>query len=449
MLGKSYFFEQLMAVMYRQGQYSSAPLFNAEIRRGRLVRAAFVTAAMVVLAACTATGPAKMSEAEISKEASFQRQLALEEQVDSQRRIERVSFRLMKAAADFCGEPKEIGYGFTVANKYSFGEEMVTAAQELFGLDSSARVLTVTPGSPAFEAGLTEGDIVSWIDSSPVIRGKKSVTDVARILEKAGSRGVTLQIRGPNPRRVQLSPAEVCGYPVEIMNSDKVNAYSDGQRIKVTKGMLWFVHEDAELAMVLAHELAHNIMGHAGTFRGMFENKKSREADADYVGLYIMARADFEIESAPNFWQRIAAAFPRMIGSSASHPIMPYRIVALRKTKKEIRDRETSGLPLVPRYVVNLPLAETTAVLPDHPDVATRLDNLYHAQGRYTEAEPLYQRSLTILEKALGPEHPHVATSLGNCALLVRKKGRAKEVDQMEARAKAIQARCAETNPPN
>ena len=36
---------------------------------------------------------------------------------------------------------------------------------------------------------------------------------------------------------------------------------------------------------------------------------------------------------------------------------------------------------------------------PNHPDVATSLNNLarlYYAHGRYAEAEPLYKRSLGI-----------------------------------------------------
>ena len=37
-------------------------------------------------------------------------------------------------------------------------------------------------------------------------------------------------------------------------------------------------------------------------------------------------------------------------------------------------------------------------------------------QGRYPEAEPLLKRSLAILEKALGPDHPNVAASLYNLA---------------------------------
>ncbi len=59
--------------------------------------------------------------------------------------------------------------------------------------------------------------------------------------------------------------------------------------------------------------------------------------------------------------------------------------------------------------------------------MATSLNNLaalYHAQGRYAEAEPLYNRALAILEKALGPGHPLVATSLNNLAELYKAQGR-------------------------
>ncbi len=76
--------------------------------------------------------------------------------------------------------------------------------------------------------------------------------------------------------------------------------------------------------------------------------------------------------------------------------------------------------------------------------MATSLNNLavlYKAQGRYAEAEPLYQRALVIWEKAPGPEHPNVAQSLENYAALLRKTGRSDEATKMEARAKAIRAK--------
>ena len=50
-------------------------------------------------------------------------------------------------------------------------------------------------------------------------------------------------------------------------------------------------------------------------------------------------------------------------------------------------------------------------------------------QGRYAEAEPLYKRSLAIGEKALGPEHPHVSTSLNNLAELYLAQGRYAEAE--------------------
>ena len=42
------------------------------------------------------------------------------------------------------------------------------------------------------------------------------------------------------------------------------------------------------------------------------------------------------------------------------------------------------------------------------------LAELYRTQGKYADAEPLYQRALATQEKALGPEHPNVALSLNN-----------------------------------
>ena len=55
--------------------------------------------------------------------------------------------------------------------------------------------------------------------------------------------------------------------------------------------------------------------------------------------------------------------------------------------------------------------------------LATTLNSLamlYHAQGKYAEAEPLYLRALAIMEKALGPDHPNVATTLETYAALLR-----------------------------
>ncbi|OBQ14090.1 MAG: hypothetical protein AN482_02890, partial [Anabaena sp. LE011-02] len=53
----------------------------------------------------------------------------------------------------------------------------------------------------------------------------------------------------------------------------------------------------------------------------------------------------------------------------------------------------------------------------DHPDVASSLNNLaglYYSQGKYNEAEPLYQQALNIFEQRLGVDHPHTIIVRGN-----------------------------------
>ncbi len=70
------------------------------------------------------------------------------------------------------------------------------------------------------------------------------------------------------------------------------------------------------------------------------------------------------------------------------------------------------------------------------PRLATSLNNLaalYHAQGKYAQAEPLQRRALAILEKTQGPEHPNVASSLNNLAELYREQGKYEQAKPLAA----------------
>jgi CHAT domain-containing protein len=67
------------------------------------------------------------------------------------------------------------------------------------------------------------------------------------------------------------------------------------------------------------------------------------------------------------------------------------------------------------------------ALGPDHPDVAASLNGLavlYRSQGRYADAEPLFQRALSIREKALGADHPDVSEPLNNLVYLYNLQAR-------------------------
>ena len=71
----------------------------------------------------------------------------------------------------------------------------------------------------------------------------------------------------------------------------------------------------------------------------------------------------------------------------------------------------------------------------------TFASGVLYQQGKYAEAEPLARKAVTLREQALGPEHPELAKSLEEYALVLRKLKREAEADAAEARAKAIRAK--------
>ena len=164
-----------------------------------------------------------------------------------------------------------------------------------------------------------------------------------------------------------------------------INAFADGTRIYVTRAMLHFAQSDDELALVLAHEYAHNMMGHiasqqqnamigsvAGTLvdalassqgintGGGFSKfggqaaaiKYSRdfEKEADYVGMYVMARMNRNYHSAPEMWRILSIREPQAIYVSTTHPSNPERFVGMEKFAREIDYKKQSGQPLLPNF---------------------------------------------------------------------------------------------------
>ena len=189
--------------------------------------------------------------------------------------------------------------------------------------------------------------------------------------------------RDGKPAVLHVVPVNGCDYPVEIALVEDINAAADGERVMVTRGMMRFVENDAELALVVAHEIAHNAMGHmdaktqnaaagaagglvldilaaavgvntGGAFMRTGLNAASGaysvefEQEADYVGLYIMARAGAPIREAPQFWRRMATTNPATVEAAGTHPTSPARFVALEQTVTEIEYKVATAAELVP-----------------------------------------------------------------------------------------------------
>lgn len=93
-----------------------------------------------------------------------------------------------------------------------------------------------------------------------------------------------------------------------------------------------------------------------------------------------------------------------------------------------------------PLYIRALAIFEK-ALGPEHPDVVSSVYNLaelYYVLGRYAEAEPLLERALAIIKHARGPNHRSVAAILNNLAGLYKAQGRSAEAEQLQKRALRI-----------
>jgi tetratricopeptide (TPR) repeat protein len=80
----------------------------------------------------------------------------------------------------------------------------------------------------------------------------------------------------------------------------------------------------------------------------------------------------------------------------------------------------------------------------DHPHVATDLNNravLLKQMGRLEEAMPLYEEAEKIDRRTFGNDHPYVAIDLNNRAMLLRRMGKKEEANRLGLEALAIYER--------
>ena len=161
--------------------------------------------------------------------------------------------------------------------------------------------------------------------------------------------------------------------------------------------------------------------------------KSIASTGGDVLRRYVpLARAEYE----QGHYPAAESALRKVLAVHNDDPIVLNNLGLALEAQAEYGEAE-------PLYQRALKIDEK-ALGPEHPDVATDLNNLallYDDQGKYAEAEPLYQRALKIDEKALGPEHPTVALYAGNLAATLRKLGRDSEARVYEDKAAAIRAK--------
>lgn len=217
---------------------------------------------------------------------------------------------------------------------------------------------------------------------------------------------------------VRNSDAQV-PFTIKIIDTDDINAFAlPGGFFYVDSGLILAADNEAELAGVMSHEIAHVAACHAAReiSRGQLMNlasiplifvgggigyaiqnvaglampmgflkfTRNFESEADYLGIQYLYRAGYDPQALTAFFEKVKALEKHKPGSLAkafdTHPQTPDRI---EKTQQEINT-------LLP------PLAEYKVDTSDFEDVKTRLSELEnrHKLGSGSEADrPTLRRS--------------------------------------------------------
>jgi len=291
--------------------------------------------------------------------------------VSMQRRLQDVALPLLVAAADSCPFEQESTYGFFLHDEPSQKGAPPQANQSV---DSKAVVAYVHPQMGAASAGLVVGDRVVTVNAKSVEgEGADMIMRMVRRLTTARIQPLQLVVkRGEEPRTVTMWAVPACQFSLQLINSEIINGVSNGHQVGVTTAAMRVFFWDDELAWILAHEIAHNILNHVqnaklqamlNTFLGATVGSsapvanapepRSLEAQADYVGAYLMARAGFDLDAIRRVWSRLREFESRQTQSgqamAKTHPTTAERLAAFEDTLKEMDAKRRRGESMHPR----------------------------------------------------------------------------------------------------
>jgi len=165
---------------------------------------------------------------------------------------------------------------------------------------------------------------------------------VERVERVSGKVARTVEIE-PLAREINL---RIANYPFEweysVIVSGHINAFClPGGKIGVLTGLLELVENDDQLAAVISHEVAHVVARHAserlararslGTGLFALSFNREQESEADHIGVFLMAFADYEPNQAIRFWRLMAntSRGPQLPEVLSDHPADRRRIAQL------------------------------------------------------------------------------------------------------------------------
>lgn len=299
-------------------------------------------------------------------------------------RVDSIAFRIRTANVAACKDRIAAQIGLTAATPRSLPRKYQSYAAEALSIGwARPTAISVVEGSPAAQAGLIAGDEIIALNGELIPTWGTANWMWRKIAEKGTDTVRVDTRRDGTDRTVTVKPVMGCSIPIEYRVDETANAAASDFKIVINSGFLALTQNDAELAMVIGHELAHSNLGHldkgrwnillgatagaaidigiyaggvstGGAFRRQFAGlgalaySASFEREADYVGTYYAARAGYDTKGTEGIWRRMSMIDPGSILKARTHPINAVRVVQIQKTTAEIEDKKRRGLPLNP-----------------------------------------------------------------------------------------------------
>ncbi|HEX9105906.1 MAG TPA: hypothetical protein VF832_01730, partial [Longimicrobiales bacterium] len=192
------------------------------------------------------------------------REQALLDAVSEQTRLDGIAWAILSSATPLC-PPDAVRprLGLRAATAWDYAPAWRDAAANALGLRDSLTVIAVVPGSPAALAHIRAGDWLVRIGETLLAPGAGATAlyrdSLGKLLARPG--GVPfLYERGDTFFEATPGARPLCSYPIQLVEGDAANAWSDGSSIFVTRPLLRST-SDAELSVLLVDQLAHLLLG--------------------------------------------------------------------------------------------------------------------------------------------------------------------------------------------